>query len=329
MRTAKPILPEKLVPNIRSALTVTGRLDGSYSASFTSFARWLESPLLDLRTLVKFLATICGESNILPVDENGRARTPPGFYQTLGAVTEHIDSTIDAGSDGRSASAAAADDDDNFFTAYDARNENKENIFSQPDKDDDDNSNIIDLTVPSPPNLSPTNTTTIADQNYIHNIAYPTTNLLPPPLAESTLLTDASTPTWKKLLAKKGHPIQNLYVSSHDLVVFRHSLRLARNAVDTAEQCVRACEEGKKMAESVVKEWESWDGDCAEREERMRKKEKKGEGVLKEDVSIFFVFFLPDWCFDSSRQTCFGSEVTLPHDMSFNLVGYLRKYILT
>lgn len=231
----------------------------SYVRSFENFSHAIEEPILELRELVEFIASILKDGDEISLPGSMPA-TSPHFNTILNpepatqtSASGHVKTDDQYGS--------SAFEDSRQAAGYSsAMNKSPSPSYSPPPS-------------PSPSVntlLKPFSVPWITAEE--PSLDRPSPMLLQPSALYQTKRSPAPprTPHWKiDLNDRKGHPINKLHVGPQELDILARCLKLVHSATRKGEECMRVIIENQALATEMQAEYEQWDEFCMDVEDNV------------------------------------------------------------
>ena len=293
---------------LREALNFVGPIDAIYVDSFDPFSRWMEKPILELRALGEFIASILkvGDETALPGSQeasggggsvemqsaptlptsspyfNTILNSEPATQASIGGHTNTEGETTERG-EGSSAFADLLQAAGQF---------SESNVKSPSPSHKPKRESPIDLEDVGSPSYSPPASPSLSFETLLErDEPFPNipSSILSRPARfynpdSAAALPPPGVPTWKiDLNARKGHPIHTLHVGTRELAILSRCLQLVHKATLKGEECARVIIERQRLAIDMQRHYEQWEESCEDLEDNVKiEKMERGEDEYPE-----------------------------------------------
>ena len=308
-----------------------GPIDAIYVNSFGPFPRWLEEPILELRALGDFIASILKDGDEIalpgsPEASGGRRSIETQSAPTLQTSSPYFNTILNS----EPATQVSTSGHANTESATNRRGEGSSafadllqaagqvsdsNAKSPSPRHEPKRESPIDLEDVGSPSYSPPASPFLSFETLLDRdkplpdipsslLSRPTTFYNPDP---ASALPPPGVPAWKiDLNARKGYPIHILHVGPRELAIISRSLQLVRKATLKGEECARVIVERQQLASRMRKEYEQWDGFCKDMENNVKIEKMEREQDCEDDD--------PEDDDGNDHEAWFGTSGSAGHD---------------
>ena len=284
-----------------------GPIDAIYVNSFGPFSRWMEEPILELRALGEFFASILKDGDEIALPGSPEASGSRGSVETRSAPTLLTSSPyFNTILNSEPATQASTGEHANTESATTKRGEEPSafaDLLQAAGQVSDSNAKSpsprykpkrespIDLEDVGSPSYSPPASPSLSFETLLERdkpfpnipssiLSRPTPFYHPNP---GFALPPPEVPRWKiDLNARKGHPIHTLHVGPRELAIISRCLQLVHKATLKGEECARVIIERQQLAIEMQGQYEQWEVFCRDLEDNV-KIEKMERGIESED----------------------------------------------
>ena len=284
-----------------------GPIDAVYVNSFGPFSRWIEEPILELRALGEFIASILKDGDEITLPGSTEASLSRGsvemqsvptlpksspYFNTILNPQPATQPSTSGHANTESATTKRGEGSSAFADLLQAAGQVSDldakspSPRHKPKRESPINREDVGLPSYSPPASPFLSFETLLERDKpLPNIpssilSRPTPFYNPNP---ASTLPHPQVPAWKiDLNARKGHPIHNLHVGPRELAIISRCLQLVDKATLKGEECARVIIERQQLAIDMRGQYEQWEAFCSDLEDNVNI-EKMERGIERED----------------------------------------------